>query len=250
MTLGEKEKGMGSSEKVTARIATRVEELVADFDSYVTVFTQSGRFTGPCWYFHEKTIQARNDAPSIEALFADHTFFEYLYATLTSWGLHRMGPGNAKLRDIEEIKESFNLQLQAISDLSKLSLLTLPRENIRKTAEKVWRVLTSLRVSIAEAQIVANSKALHHVIPCLLPPIDREYTFNFFYDRKSLSIPEERAFIEMFTAMAEIARRNAEAIHRFQGSPWNTSESKVIDNAVVGFMIHKATPNTPLEPPR
>ena len=52
-------------------------------------------------------------------------------------------------------------------------------------------------MSVAAAQIVANSKALHHLLPALVPPIDREYTFRFFYDRTMLTINERtvRAFM-------------------------------------------------------
>ena len=39
-----------------------------------------------------------------------------------------------------------------------------------------------------------GSKVLHHVLPDLVPPIDRQYTFKFFYGRTLLSIPEEVAF--------------------------------------------------------
>lgn len=239
---------MGSSDKVVSRIAVRVNELASDFDKYVKVFAESNRFTGPSWYFHNRTIELTTKTRSLDDLFNNDCFFEYLYATLTSWGLHRMGPGNAKLRELDEIKESFRLKLPAISELSKMSLSQLPKQNVREVAGKAWEVMSGLKVSIAEAQIVANSKALHHIIPQLIAPVDREYTFNFFYSRKNLSIPEEHAFIEIFTAMTDIARQNAEAISRLVGTIWNTSESKIVDNAIVGFMISKAAPNKAIRP--
>jgi len=195
---------MGSSDKVVSRIAARVKALESNFDNHLKVFTESNRFTGPSWYFHNKTIELSTNAPSIKDLFNNDCFFEYLYATLTSWGLHRMGPGNTKLRELDDIKESLKLQLPAISELSKASLSQLPKQNVKEVAGRAWEVMSGLKVSIAEAQIVANSKALHHVIPRLIAPIDREYTFKFFYSRKNLSIPEEHAFIEMFTAMADM----------------------------------------------
>ena len=86
---------------------------------------------------------------------------------------------------------------------------------------------------------MANSKALHHVLPDLVPPIDREYTFNFFYDRSTLSIDEGDAFQEMFCQLDEIARRNLSEIGSSVGRGWNTSHSKVVDNAIVGYMINK-----------
>jgi hypothetical protein len=38
----------------------------------------------------------------------------------------------------------------------------------------------ALKLSVSEATIVVNSKALFHVLPQLIPPIDRQYTVRFF----------------------------------------------------------------------
>ena len=44
--------------------------------------------------------------------------------------------------------------------------------------------ISGLRISASETQIVAGSRALHHVLPELVPPIDREHTIQFFYGYK------------------------------------------------------------------
>jgi hypothetical protein len=41
-------------------------------------------------------------------------------------------------------------------------------------------VIARIKVSTSRTQIVAGSKFLHHVLPDLVPPIDRRYTFRFF----------------------------------------------------------------------
>jgi hypothetical protein len=103
---------------------------------------------------------------------------------------------------------------------------------------EVWKLIERLRVSVAEARIVANSKLLHHILPDLVPPIDREYTFRFFYERTTLTtIGEGLAFREMFLRLLRIGHRNKQAIETAPRAGWNTSASKIVDNAIVGYVI-------------
>jgi hypothetical protein len=73
------------------RMQERVDLLIEHFDEYVEVFNQRNLFTGPSIHFHNKTLEIfrRHNKPSEVLL--DDLFFDYLYATLTSWGLHRRG---------------------------------------------------------------------------------------------------------------------------------------------------------------
>jgi hypothetical protein len=48
----------------------------------------------------------------------------------------------------------------------------------------------ALDVSESGATVVANSKALHHLLPRLVPPVDRQYTLRFF--RQSISVLQLR----------------------------------------------------------
>ena len=150
-----------------------------------------------------------------------------------------MGKGNTKLRDLSVIKESVRSQKSAITALQDISLLELPASNLGQVCRDIWRLLSNLTISIADAQIVANSKVLHHLLPRLLPPIDRTYTFNFFYNRNMLSVSEEAAFAEMYFRFHQVALSNMETISALVGRGWNTSETKVIDNAIVGYVIER-----------
>lgn len=230
---------MGSGPKVLARIEERVSALCRSFPQCVAEFEQAGQFTGPSLYFHTKTLARWAAHASVSDLFDDEQFFDFLYATLTAWGLHRMGPGNTKLVDLDVIRASFKSHEGAIGALRGLTLGAGPARDVPHVAREIWRVVASLKVSVAEARIVANSKALHHVLPNLVPPIDREYTFRFFYGRNNLSIEEGEAFQEMYAALDRIARSNLAAIQEYVGRGWHTSHAKVVDNAIVGFMIGK-----------
>jgi hypothetical protein len=182
-------------------------------------------------------VARRNACGSVSTLLEDGDFFDALYATLTAWGMHRMGPGNTKLLDLDTIKASFKSQAAAIEllDCSTLGASTGP--DASQLAHAVWQILASLKVSPAEARIVANSKALHHVLPKLVPPIDREYSFRFFYGRNMLSLDERNAFEEMFIELDRVARSCSGEIEGRVGQGWHTGHAKVVDNAIVGYML-------------
>jgi hypothetical protein len=229
----------------------RVGELRVRFADFVRVFVKSERFTGPSWYFHRKALARRAAHDTIASLLDDDAFFDWLYATLTAWGLHRMGPGNTKLRDLEEIRESVRDAADALTDLAELKITDVGESQAAGTVDAVWSLLTRLRVSVAAAQIVANSKALHHLLPGLVPPMDREYTFRFFYGRTMLSIDEQTAFAEMFSRCLQVAAAQKPAIVSLIDGARNTGPAKVVDNAIVGYMIAREgaqPPNTAMEP--
>jgi hypothetical protein len=156
-----------------------LESLVGDFSHYVRSFDANRQFGGPSVYFHLKTIEALARHPTAVDALGDDTFFDYLYATLASWGLHRMGPGNARLRDLGELKASFRERASSIERVQHLRIDRLDPSRVGDVAEQAWKIMAGLRVGIGETLLVANSKALHHLLPGLIPPIDRSYTLKF-----------------------------------------------------------------------
>ena len=93
-----------------------------------------------------------------------------------------------------------------------------------------------------ETLLVANSKALHHLLPGLVPPIDRNYTLRFFVGRPHIyrGWDAELLFLAIYPLFHEIAVRCAGEIHELLAKPlegMNTSVTKVIDNAILGFML-------------
>jgi hypothetical protein len=69
--------------------------------------------------------------------------------------------------------------------------------------------------------------------------MDREYTYRFFYGRTALSVDERTAFQEMFARLLDVAARRRDVIHGLVDERWNTSHAKIVDNAVVGYMIRQ-----------
>jgi hypothetical protein len=91
-----------SSAKVALRIEQQINALSKDFAGCLEFFDRADLFVGPSRYFHNKTLELHASHDSVRSLMGDDLFFDFLYATLTAWGLHRMGPGNTKLRGIDE----------------------------------------------------------------------------------------------------------------------------------------------------
>jgi len=67
-----------------------MRDLIANFDESLAAFETRTLFTGPSVYFHRKTRRML-DAGSVAECLESESFLETLYATLTPWGLHRMG---------------------------------------------------------------------------------------------------------------------------------------------------------------
>jgi hypothetical protein len=228
---------MPSTAKVLRRMDKRVEGLIEEMPHWLRSFDAAAKFSGPSLYFHLRTLDCLRRYPSaIDALNSDE-FFDWLYATLASWGMHRMGQGSTKLRDLPDIKSSVRAQVTAIERLQDVRLSRIDHADLQSIFCEVWRLLDSITVSIAEVKIVANSKVIHHILPNLLPPIDRTYTYNFFYNRNMLSISEEEAFWEMFVRFYRIGINCEQLLQDAVGEGWYTSETKVIDNAIVGYVV-------------
>jgi hypothetical protein len=221
------------------RIEQRVTELIESFDGFCNAFDQANLFTGPSAYFHSETLALLRQHKSAGDAVIDKTFLESLYATLTAWGMHRMGPGGAKLVEFPVLVDSFRKLEQPIRKLSTLVLADLRVEEVKSVTEQVWAVISALNIGCGLTKIVAGSKALHHVLPELVPPIDREYTIRFFFHHTNLSQGDGVAFNEIYPRMHRIATECRGKIQARIGRGMNTSPTKVIDNAIVGFVRAK-----------
>lgn len=227
---------MPSNHQVLARMSQRVQDLNENFPEYLRYFDSEDTFVGPSIYFHFKTLQVKEKHQNLQETINSEEFYDWLYATLTAWGMHRMGKGHTRLRNIKDIKDSFRDLSSELISLEELRLGEIPQNEIPSLTKKLWEVIKQLKVSIADAQIVANSKALHHLLPNLMPPIDRTYTYSFLYNRTGLSLNEEEAFLEFFPQLAKLARVNGERIQAWIGKGFHSSETKVIDNAIIGYV--------------
>jgi hypothetical protein len=219
------------------RRAERVEDLIGSFAACVTAFETSEAFPGPSLYFHLRAIERRRRHQTVTSLLADTQFLEYAYAVLPAWGMHRMGTQAAKVGDFTAIVTALRQMQPALQELWPLRITALGPEAARQAAVTAWDVIARIKVSTSRTQIVAGSKMLHHVLPDLIPPIDRQYTFSFFTGQ--MSVPSDHAaFLDWFPQLAAIGTRCRQPIYDAmqRGGFMATGEAKVIDNAIMGYM--------------
>lgn len=224
-------------------------------------YQQFVAFGGPCVYFHEQCLRAGAEA------FLSTRHIEMLYATLTAWGMHRMGDAKTKLVSWDRFSTSLLEQKAMLDPLRGRRMMDLSDEEYLQAIDALKAAYCGLRVSISDSSIVANSKALFHVLPELVPPIDRQYTWRFFHfapDRwrdgkgKYRQIQLPPGLDRQFTAFRDIClriKRLADAAGRAtveaERQGHGVTPPKAVDNAIMNFIrLHGVSIDgeTPVQP--
>jgi hypothetical protein len=126
--------------------------------------------------------------------------------------------------------------VRAIPALTELDDLRIDDPNLPDSAaDHIWALINGLGVTENQAKIVAGTKTLHHLLPDLVPPIDREWTGLFFgYQPPRFQSGQQSLFHNMFATFREIAL-HVDLASRVNGLGWRTSTSKLLDNAAIGY---------------
>jgi hypothetical protein len=143
---------------------------------FETSYEQFEAFGGPCVYFHRECLRAA------ETAFLSERHIETLYATLAAWGMHRMGSADrtkTKLTNWEKFRGSIIANAPQLAEFRDLRLLSAPAEEYLDALARLRPIYESLALTVSGATVVVNSKALHHILPEFIPPIDRQYTIRF-----------------------------------------------------------------------
>jgi hypothetical protein len=220
------------------RTRCNIEALICRFDEWVWRFEASGLFTGPSVHFHERALQRRRGHRSAAALLTDDLFLEYVYAVLPAWGNYRMDCPPGAVTEFSLLVASLRSAAPTIEQLWPLSLRTLPPDRVPEVGRLLWQVITSIRACTSEVGLAAGSMVLHHVLPDLIPPMDRKYTVRFFAARNALAGGTDLAFLEWFPYLVEIGHRCGGVIDAVAGREgyMATGPAKIIDNAIIGFV--------------
>jgi hypothetical protein len=210
------------------------EDLVKKFSEWLGYFEAHGPFSKKgqleC---HVDTIARRRELGSAEAAVVDEQFLRALYKTLRAWGI---GVRRSRLKPFEEFAASFGRQKQAVAEFEGLAIDD-PGLNVSGTTDALWTLLSQLQIVENAATLVPLTKALHHVLPELVVPMDREYTQMFFgWQNHQFQYGQRDCFTEGFSIFTQIARSVNPSQYVSKG--WNSSPTKVIDNGLVGLMRH------------
>jgi hypothetical protein len=213
-------------------IEQRISKLVRGFARCVETYDQRVPFTGEQLAAHRETIALRRRLGSVHAAASDEEFAASLRRTLFAWGVGRRASHLVP-------EDQFATALRAaVPRLEQLEPLTIDGADLpADIADRLWLLINSLGVVENKAKLVAGAKTLHHLLPDLVVPMDREYTGTFF----QLHLPEwqdptgqRRIFRIAYSQFAAVARR-VRPQQYVTGQGWRTSRTKILDNALIGF---------------
>src|SRR5262249_22487154 len=141
---------------------------------------------------------------------------------------------------------------QTLNSLRGLKLLRLSEHDYSDAVLALWSCYKNLRLSVSDATIVVNSKAFYHLLPDLIPPIDRQHTVRFFRQLPedwrypngklkgmALSIGLEAQFSLFHTICVRINRLADQvdpALFDAELRDNGVTPPKAIDNAIVNYV--------------
>ena len=212
----------------------RVDELIKD----VNHLAKQGRenFSGPSRYFYSKIIDCHK-RKSLKELLDDDNFYEYIYATLASWGMHRMGKKGAKMQEFDPFRESIHECRKELLSLDNRVLEKLRQDQINSTQNILLTIFRKLKIMKTNSRIVGTSKTLHFILPNLVVPMDREYTLSFFNKKYLTPKNEEKIFVELFNKFVDISQKLKYGGINFERNDFQPSIAKLIDNAIIGYKL-------------
>lgn len=190
-------------------------------------------FGGPCVYFHEQALRACAEA------FLSDRHIEMIYATLTAWGMHRLGSGT-KLVEWNTFAAALRDQKPCLETMRGLRMLELSPEAYSQAIARLKEAYCSLRVSTSAATVVAHSKTLCHILPELVPPIDRSYTLEFFkiwshkLQGKSVGCQFD-VFHDVCLRMKQLADSIDPDLFAAEREQHGVTPPKALDNAIVCY---------------
>ena len=166
-------------EESQKKVAKKKVDLKDNAQNYcICKYSADKIFTGPSKYFSQEALKAYNNN------FLGERHLEMIYATLTSWGMHRMGKSGSKMPDYDVFVKSINNNKKELTDLSNKKIEGLPKNELKKLLLIIDNICFGdechrLAGSTTGSRIVSASKILAHILPDLVPPIDREYTAKY-----------------------------------------------------------------------
>lgn len=211
----------------------QVADILRNAETYHRAYYEAERFGGPSLHFHRRALATRT-------LDVTEQHLEYVYATLASWGMHRMGKGGSKMQDFDIFCNSVAPLRERIARAQGFSLSAMTNRDW----DTIREVFCGIRIMATETRLIGNSKVMHHLMPNVVPPIDREYTLKYLRGNKNIKndLAAEWALLQgivsgFFAAVAGdrgFAQTAGAWTKQQDHFPWDTSILKVIDNLVIG----------------
>ena len=256
-------RGITDEEKRKKIVDRQVKDLCRNFGTYLDKFNDAPPFKDPKKMLssHTKTMCMRKKLGGVANNIIDSD--EYLCAlrsTLVAWGMDNR---KAELKEYDKFAESIRGFKFLIVSLEPVGLAQIDDADITRilfrayksmleqvglsqideadtTRMLLWLVVQGMGLSQTYSQTITGAKALHHLLPQLMPPIDGQYTGKFFHYSSNSQIQTTKAFSLMLSYFSQIAQNDDVDLGqhvRPEKWEWATSETKVIDNAIIGYCV-------------
>jgi hypothetical protein len=213
---------------------TQRTKLLSKLDAAHAAYYEAAVFGGPSLHFHLRALETARAGDLA-------SFAETSYATLASWGMHRMGRRGSKMREFGEFAGSLEAVWPVVLKLQD----TLPSDLASHHWDDLARVFFGIKAMATGTSLVGTSKVMAHALPRLVAPVDREYTLTLLFGhgqfRNDLHAEwsKLRDILENFFYPISASRAfaaKAEAWMRQSAEyKWDTSPLKIIDNLLIGL---------------
>lgn len=211
----------------------QVDYLINNFVRCISAFEEFCPFNKDQIECHLKVITLVRQTQSITQLLNNNDWYKALINVLQSWHMDDRG---AELLSLSAIRESFLDLSPEIHGIENEILVNQDNYYSISVERKIWKILGSLKIGAQKTRLVVNSKALHHLLPDLIPPMDRKYTFEFFYlNPNAVQNRDEKTFATVWPQFIRIAKKIESSASPYLGKGMHTSIPKIIDNAIIGF---------------
>jgi len=197
-------------------------------------------FGGPSVYFHKKALLEQ------QSNFLGNNHLNMIYAVMPSWGMHRMGSKGAKMVNYDIFEKEILKNRDEINELKNKNIKNVNINNVVKL------ITEKVHISKSNSFLVSSSKVLHHILPNIISPIDRNYSIRFMRKNKndwgssSMNINNEEAYALIFlTEMYKFINSNEDIMSKYiininentmYDNNFNTSLTKIFDNLIMVYV--------------
>lgn len=209
---------------------SNIELLLNDLKGYYDKFYDKNNFNGPSLFLHREAVLI-----DIKKDFEEKC--KRTYAVLPAWGMHRMGDGGPNMQEYEIYRDSLFKLKSALLSLAELSY-----SDINDSYDEIIKeIFSNMKVMNNKKILVGNSKVLCHLLPKIFGPIDNRYTLKFAGINNNSDKVEKQ--FTLFNFIQKEVYYKIVSDPRFQNfyktlknEKWDTSELKVADNLIIGFI--------------
>lgn len=206
---------------------------------YISICNSKFRNVSPSLILYKIIIEKHNNQV-IDDLIEDVNFLEITYATLQAWNMDMRG---AKLTDFTCFKNSITNLKNEIIELHQYKMHQINSSQTKSILSKIENIFRGIHITQNKSKIVGTSKLLHFLVPDLIMPVDRTYTMSFIYGHNKYSqeiAKEIHTFNDIFRQFYNLTKKLSLTDQDIDGLGWNTTIPKLIDNAIMGFVMNNA----------